>query len=46
MIAKRLIKLDYISLVNLILDKPAVTELIQGEFNTKKLSEELNKRKK
>ncbi|NQX77200.1 lipid-A-disaccharide synthase [Gilvibacter sp.] len=42
-IAKRLIKLDYISLVNLILDKPAVTELIQGEFNTKKLAQELDK---
>jgi lipid-A-disaccharide synthase len=42
-IAKRLIKLNYISLVNLILDKPAVTELIQGEFNTKKLQQELNK---
>lgn len=42
-IAKRLIKLNYISLVNLILDKPAVTELIQGEFNTKKLQQELDK---
>jgi lipid-A-disaccharide synthase len=25
------------------LDKPAVTELIQGEFNTKKLQQELDK---
>ncbi|GAB5399001.1 MAG: lipid-A-disaccharide synthase [Aureisphaera sp.] len=42
-IAKRIIKLKYISLVNLILDKPAVKELIQGEFNTKQLKEELSK---
>ncbi|MEM7186642.1 MAG: lipid-A-disaccharide synthase [Bacteroidota bacterium] len=42
-IAKRVIKLKYISLVNLILDKPAVTELIQTEFNTRKLKEELEK---
>ena len=42
-IAKRLIKLSYISLVNLILDKPVVTELIQGEFNTTRLKEELEK---
>ncbi len=40
-IAKRVISLDYISLVNLIMDKPVVTELIQGDFNTKKLKEEL-----
>jgi lipid-A-disaccharide synthase len=40
-IAKRIIKLDYISLVNLILDKPAVTELIQDEFNPDRLDEEL-----
>ncbi|MCX7744012.1 MAG: lipid-A-disaccharide synthase [Flavobacteriales bacterium] len=31
-IAKRLIKVNYISLVNLILDKPVVKELIQHEF--------------
>ena len=41
-IAKRVIKLDYISLVNLILDKPAVTELIQSDFNTKRLKEALS----
>jgi lipid-A-disaccharide synthase len=35
--------LKYISLVNLILNKPAVTELIQYDFNAKKLKEELNK---
>ncbi len=40
-IAKRIIKLDYISLVNLILNKTVVTELIQTEFNTKRLKEEL-----
>lgn len=43
-IAKHLIKgISYISLVNLILDKPAVTELIQYEMNTKRLSEEFEK---
>ncbi|MDY8136820.1 lipid-A-disaccharide synthase [Aquimarina sp. 2201CG5-10] len=41
-IAKRIINLDYISLVNLIMDKPVVTELIQGDFNTKRLKEELS----
>jgi len=41
-IAKRVIKLNYISLVNLILDKPAVTELIQSDFNTKRLKEALS----
>jgi lipid-A-disaccharide synthase len=41
-IAKRVIKLNYISLVNLILNKPSVTELIQTEFNTKRLKVELN----
>lgn len=42
-IAKRVIKLKYISLVNLILDKEVVTELIQTAFNKKRLSEELTK---
>ncbi len=42
-IAKRIIKLKYISLVNLILDKEVVTELIQTEFNKKRLKEELDK---
>ena len=41
-IGKRLVKLKYISLVNLILDKEVVTELIQGAFNTKQLTKELN----
>lgn len=40
-IGKRLIKLKYISLVNLILDREVVTELIQTDFNTKKLKDEL-----
>ena len=40
-IAKRIITLKYISLVNLIMDKPVVTELIQGDLNQKKLKEEL-----
>ena len=42
-IAKRIIKLKYISLVNLILDKPAVTELIQNDFTSKNLKKELTK---
>ena len=40
-IAKRVIKVKYISLVNLILDKPAVKELIQDEMNAENLSREL-----
>ena len=40
-IGKRLVNLKYISLVNLILDKKVVTELIQGAFNTKRLTKEL-----
>lgn len=42
-IAKRIIKLDYISLVNLIMDKPTVKELIQSELNTQNLNGELKK---
>jgi len=41
-IGKRLVNLDYISLVNLIMDKEVVTELIQNDFNTKRLKKELN----
>lgn len=42
-IAKRIIKLDYISLVNLIMDREVVKELIQAEFNRKNLKLELQK---
>lgn len=42
LIAKYLIKVKYISLVNLILDKPAVKELIQDNFNSEKLAAELH----
>lgn len=41
-IAKRLIKVPYISLVNLILDKPAVKELIQEDLTTAHLKTALN----
>ena len=41
-IGKRVVKLDYISLVNLILNKQAVTELIQDDFNNKRLKKELD----
>ena len=41
-IAKRIVNLDYISLVNLIMDKEVVKELIQGEFNPKNLQHELD----
>ena len=40
-IAKRLIKIKYISLVNLIMDKPIVKELIQHELTAENLSREL-----
>jgi lipid-A-disaccharide synthase len=42
-IAKRLIKVKYISLVNLILDKPAVKELIQHDLTPENLTTELRK---
>ncbi len=42
-IAKRLIKIKYISLVNLIMDKEIVKELIQNEMNVENLKRELNK---
>jgi len=42
-IARQVVKLKFISLVNLILDKEVVTELIQGDFNTQRLSKEVNK---
>lgn len=42
-IAKRLIKIKYIGLVNLIMNKPVVKELIQGDLNVNNLREELRK---
>jgi lipid-A-disaccharide synthase len=41
-IGKRLVKLKFISLVNLIMNKEVVTELIQDEFNEARLEKELN----
>lgn len=41
LLARRLIKVKYISLVNLILDKPCVKELIQNDLNEKDLRREL-----
>ena len=40
-IAKRIVTLKFISLVNLIMDREVVTELIQGDLNTKRLKKEL-----
>jgi lipid-A-disaccharide synthase len=40
-IAKQLVKIKYISLVNLILNKPAVTELIQNDLNANQIKKEL-----
>jgi lipid-A-disaccharide synthase len=42
-IAKRLINIKYISLVNLIMDKEVVKELIQHEMNAEQLTSELKK---
>jgi len=42
-IAKRIIKLPYISLVNIILGREAVPELIQSDLNTKRLQSEFKK---
>ncbi|WP_348824290.1 lipid-A-disaccharide synthase [Flavobacterium aestuarii] len=42
-IAKRIITLKYISLVNLIMDQEVVTELIQDDCSTKRIREELTK---
>jgi len=42
-LAKKLVNVKYISLVNLIMDKEIVTELIQDELNKKNLIAELNK---
>lgn len=42
-IARRLVKVKYISLVNLIMDGEVVRELIQDEFNEQTLKEELSR---
>ena len=42
-IAKSLIKVPYISLVNLVAGKEVVKELIQGDFNSRNLVQELRK---
>ena len=42
-IAKRLVKVEYISLVNLIMGKEVVKELIQNEFNENNLLKETDK---
>jgi lipid-A-disaccharide synthase len=42
-IARRLIKIKYISLVNLIMDQPVVKELIQQDMTSKNISHELNR---
>lgn len=41
-IGRRLVKVKYISLVNLIMDKPVVKELIQHDMNAKNLQHELH----
>lgn len=42
-IARRLIKVKYISLVNLIMDQEIVVELVQNKFNENELTKELDK---
>jgi len=42
-IAKRLVKIKFIGLVNLIMDKEVVKELIQNDLTVKNLTAELNK---
>lgn len=42
LIARQVVKVKYISLVNLIMDKQVVKELIQNELNENSLSNELN----
>lgn len=41
-IAKKVIKVKYISLVNLIMDRPIVKELIQHDLTTENITRELN----
>lgn len=42
LIAKQIVKLDYISLVNLIMNREVVKELIQNDFTSKHLKTELD----
>ncbi len=42
-IARRLVKVDYISLVNLIVEKEVVKELIQGDFNPENVKAHLDR---
>lgn len=42
-IARKLVKIKYISLVNLIMDKLIVQELIQEDYNEEKVSKELDR---
>lgn len=42
-IGKRLVKIDYISLVNLIMNKPVVKELVQNDLTAENISAELNR---
>ncbi len=42
-IAKQLVKVKYISLVNLVMDKEIVTELIQEHMNSRSITNELRK---
>lgn len=42
-IAKQIIKVPYISLVNLILDRPSVRELVQQDLNSENITSELNR---
>lgn len=42
-LATKLVKVKYISLVNLIMDKLVITELIQNDLNETRLKEELDK---
>ncbi|MBU2554959.1 MAG: lipid-A-disaccharide synthase [Bacteroidetes bacterium] len=41
-IARRIVDVKYISLVNLIMDKPVVTELIQNDLNERNLKKQLD----
>ena len=42
-IGKRLVKIKYISLVNLIMDKPIVKELVQNDLTSTNISQELTR---